>query len=111
MMRIAPSSMRSCTAVAVAEASRELSQVFTATRNASGTASHAASCSRRLLRMTLLEEITESAQREDAGVAGFQLLAQTRDVDLDRGRSGAVLHGEKPVGNRLLPHGFSLLVH
>src|SRR5205085_7873673 len=101
----------SCTAVAVAEASRELSQVFTATRNASGTASHAASCSRRLLRMALLEEITQSAQREDAGVAGLELLAQARDVDLDRVWSSAVLHGEEAVGNRLLAHGLSLLEH
>src|SRR5882762_690729 len=111
MMRTAPSSMRSCTAVAVTEASRKLSQVLTATRKPSGTASHAASCSRRLLRMALLEEVAQPAQREDGGVARFQLLAQARDVDLDRVRIGAVVHREQAVGDRLLAHGLPLLDH
>src|SRR5882672_11720594 len=109
MMRTEPSSMRSCTAVAVAEASRKLSQVLTATRKPSGTSSHASSCRRRLLRMALLEEIAEPAQREDRRVAGLELLAQARYVDLDRVGVGTVVHREQAVGDRLLADRLALL--
>src|SRR5712692_5128040 len=108
MMRTAPSSMRSCTAVAVADASLKLSQVLTSSRTPRGTSSHASSCRRRLLSMALLEEISQTAQRKDRRVARLQLLAQARHVDLDRVRVGIVVHGEQTVGDRLLADGFAL---
>src|SRR3989449_2621134 len=111
MMRTAQSSMRSCTAVAVADASRKLSQVLTATRKPSGTSSHASSCRRKLLRMALLEKIAEPAQREDRRIAGLELLAQARHVDLDRVRVGAVVHREQAIGDRLLADRLALLHH
>src|SRR5258708_4152718 len=109
MMRTAPSSMRSCTAVAVADASRKLSQVLTATRKPKGTSSHAKSCSRRLLSMARLQQIAEPAQGEDRRIAGLELLAQARHVDLDRVGIGAVVHREQAVGDRLLADRLALL--
>src|SRR5258706_12498417 len=102
MMRTAPSSMRSCTAVAVADASRKLSQVLTAGRKPKGTSSHAKSCSRRLLSMARLQQIAEPAQGEDRRIAGLELLAQARHVDLYSLGTGAVVHRETAMGARLL---------
>src|ERR1700704_5082555 len=109
MMRMAPSSMRSCTAVAVADALRKLSQVLTATRNPSGTSSHARSCRRRLLRMAWLQQIPQPAQGEDRRIGRLGLLAQARYVDLDRVRIGAVVHREQAIRDRLLADGLALL--
>src|SRR5712664_2441863 len=111
MIRTAPSSMRSCTTVAVSLALRNAIQVLTDTRSARGTSTQPSSCRRRLLSMPRLEEIAEASQGDDGGVAVLELLAQARHVDLDRVRIGGIGHGEKAVRDRLLADGLSKLHH
>src|SRR5207248_8287649 len=111
MIRSAPSSMRSCTAVAVCAAWRYESQVLIATRTGSGTSSHARSCSRRLLGTAALEQVPQAAQRDERRVARLELPAQPRDVDLDRVERGGLRDGEQAARDRLLAYGLALLEH
>src|SRR2546423_13642520 len=110
MIRSAPTSMRSCTAVAVCAAWRYENHVLIATSAGSGTSSHARSCSRRL-RTARLEQIAEAAQRDERRVGGLELLAQPRDIDLDRVRVRGLGGGEEAACDGLLAHGFALLEH
>src|SRR2546421_6662306 len=109
MMRTAPSSIRSCTTVAVSVALRYITQVLMLTSSASGISSQPRSCTRRLLSMALPQKIAQAAQRNDRGVAVLELLAQARDVNLNRIGRGAVLHGEQAIGQRLLAQGLAEL--
>src|SRR3981189_1244590 len=111
MIRTAPSSMRSCTTVAVSLALRNAIQVLSDTSSPRGTSTQPRSCRRRLLSMPLLEEIAEAAQGDDRRVAVLELLAQPRHIDLDRVRIGGIGHGEKAVRDRLLADGLSQLHH
>src|ERR1700704_1214412 len=107
MMRTAPSSIRSCTTVAVSAAFPYITQVLTLTSSARGTSSQPSNCRRRLLSMALLQEIAQAAQRYDGRVAVLELLAQARYVDFDRVGRCVVVHGEQAVGERLLAHGLA----
>src|SRR6267154_2706428 len=111
MIRTAPSSMRSCTTVAVSLALRNAIQVLTDTSSPRGTSTQPSSCRRRLLSMPLLEEIAEAAQGDDGGVAVLELLAQPRHIDLDRVRIGGVAHGEKAVRDGPLADCLAQLEH
>src|SRR3981081_1638648 len=105
MIRTAPSSILSCTTVAVSIALVWIAQVWTAPTTASGTSSQPSSCRRRLLSgMALLQKVTQPAQRDDRGVAVLQLPAQSGHVDLDGVRTRAVMHGEQALGQGLLAH-------
>src|SRR5476649_1036556 len=83
-MRAEPSSRRSCTTAAVASAFCRLTTPSNTTAPANGSITQASRRPRRLCSMMHLpQQVAQAAQRDDGGVAAFELLAQAVHIDLD----------------------------